>query len=913
MSKPAKNLDSTKVEKSLQRNVLPAIHDKASVLSCRALLPEETVKSSIEEKRENLDGVITSIPGVEFVISCLTGTTTNCRNIKTVRPGIAYLVSFKRNVIACESGVFKAIHDSGMDATVSMIKTIKASKDPILQGLKQVVKDHNSTYAKDLVSTGNSYCKTPCLFIAVDNGLTVPLQNAVANLSAEGMNISFKSKTLLVLPEVDVEPGTGIGKALRIVEIAMKKVGHCLYRGEVYKRAEKGQYAYVPFNTVDKYLQWLVRNPALQDDLILQLSTLSRLLSDPNCKLVDQLEFDYDLIEVLNGKCLKLSSRTFVNTPLKKEDLGKISPRSFADYVINAKEDGGFFESSIVNSFPDLKRRIEFLNKFYQCFLFGQLPFKTKKLVVCGECDSGKTSWAKVFYGLLRPSKIASITKEKTFGLCLLEDDTELILLDEWSKVTTSVDYVKKLLQGGDIDKPVKNQTAVKITNNATFYITCNNEPDFEDEQVNVERRIEVFKTKALIKQDINAPKWIKDNAMRCLVWIIRQLNRHKDLIPLEERFYEKAWDEPADIDALKDDNASEMQKVMSLTATDIREISISNTSVINTVECDSDSGSSSSSNSSSSSSSSDNDLDCLNIDVEANAESDIDPYDVTIKPKYVLRTSDINTPTYMKEVRRIINNKMDAPYGKLSGLNYLSFMNRFSKRRPAVECSIPDPKLDAWLCISGQKRPLFDTNLFINTYPSIKEKIKETRVICQINRTRSTSWHAPKEHRLIPDSPETRNVNVVKIESLQSLLPVTNEDVVDFNCEQYRNKEEVNTNMNFESVEDIGETNEPQIRVPKRKKRRDRISSDEEDTNISNKRLRFNVESLVETTLAAIVDKVAEIEEEQNRTEELVVDTLSQLVQKVQEIEQKLELENTKAVELEVEQVIHSMINGIV
>lgn len=110
------------------------------MLSCRALFPEETVKSSIEEKRENLDGVITNIPGVEFVISCLTGTTTNCRNIQSVRPGIAYVVSFKRNVIACESGVFKAIHDSGMDATVSMIKSIKASKDPILQGLKQVVK-----------------------------------------------------------------------------------------------------------------------------------------------------------------------------------------------------------------------------------------------------------------------------------------------------------------------------------------------------------------------------------------------------------------------------------------------------------------------------------------------------------------------------------------------------------------------------------------------------------------------------------------------------------------------------------------------------------------------------------------------------------------------------------------------------
>ena len=40
---------------------------------------------------------------------------------------------------------------------------------------------------------------------------------------------------------VQVAPITGIGKAIEVVNCAMKKVNHALYRGDVFRKAEKGK------------------------------------------------------------------------------------------------------------------------------------------------------------------------------------------------------------------------------------------------------------------------------------------------------------------------------------------------------------------------------------------------------------------------------------------------------------------------------------------------------------------------------------------------------------------------------------------------------------------------------------------------------------------------------------------------
>ena len=100
--------------------------------------------------------------------------------------------------------------------------------------------------------------------------------------------------------------------------------------------------------------------------------------------MIEQLTFVHDLLQINGGKCVKLSRRCIVKTPLEASDIGKVSPRIHCDYTLKRTSgDGRYFSHSIINFFPKVPKRVEFLNKFCQCFLYGQLPHKAKKLAVC--------------------------------------------------------------------------------------------------------------------------------------------------------------------------------------------------------------------------------------------------------------------------------------------------------------------------------------------------------------------------------------------------------------------------------------------------------------------------------------------------------------------------------------------------
>ena len=71
------------------------------------------------------------------------------------------------------------------------------------------------------------------------------------------------------------------------------------------------------------------------------------------------------------------------------------------------------------------------------------MPHKTRKLVVYGPKDSGKTSWFHVFLGVIPMKFIASITSEKQFAASMITNDSQLILLDEWSEHTLQSDMAK--------------------------------------------------------------------------------------------------------------------------------------------------------------------------------------------------------------------------------------------------------------------------------------------------------------------------------------------------------------------------------------------------------------------------------------------------------------------------------------
>ena len=207
----------------------------------------------------------------------------------------------------------------------------------------------------------------------------------------------------------------------------------------------------------------------------------------------------------------------------------------FISYDSSAEPDAKFFKQGILNSFPDPETRVNFLNKFYQCLMAGKMPHKVRKLVV-----HGKTSWINVLLGIIPMTDVASITQERQFAAGMIEEHTQLVVLDEWSEYTLQSDIAKSVLQGGFMVMSVKHKTAKCIGNKAPFYITTNQLPNFGSEDITVQRRIVCFKTSSLKNTCTNADKWMKTNCMHCIAWLISQIERYQKLIDPDELWYEQ-------------------------------------------------------------------------------------------------------------------------------------------------------------------------------------------------------------------------------------------------------------------------------------------------------------------------------------------------------------------------------------
>ena len=52
---------------------------------------------------------------------------------------------------------------------------------------------------------------------------------------------------------------------------------------------------------------------------------------------------------------------------------------------------------------------------------------------------------SRIIFGLINRSKIVSVTKEKTFGLSMVDEETELIFIDKRSESTLGISNVKTL------------------------------------------------------------------------------------------------------------------------------------------------------------------------------------------------------------------------------------------------------------------------------------------------------------------------------------------------------------------------------------------------------------------------------------------------------------------------------------
>ena len=117
------------------------------------------------------------------------------------------------------------------------------------------LQDCNSGYAHDIIQRGTEHCMRkegiemlndakmcshPCHITNMSAELSENFQNASGNLKKDGLNHYY---CVQVGESQEGEPeniGRGQNKAIEIVEKFMKKFHHRLYRGNVYKKPEKG-------------------------------------------------------------------------------------------------------------------------------------------------------------------------------------------------------------------------------------------------------------------------------------------------------------------------------------------------------------------------------------------------------------------------------------------------------------------------------------------------------------------------------------------------------------------------------------------------------------------------------------------------------------------------------------------------
>ena len=279
-----------------------------------------------------------------------------------------------------------------------------------------------------------------------------------------------------------------LSATIRKIAKVMEMSKHGLHRATVYAKPDEATATYVRMMDVESYLNKLLVNEVLRPKILKNYTSLVRTLSHPACEIIKTLQFDVDLIEVSNGFFFRISTRSFVRNAIQADKIGTLSPRAFVPYDSTTAPRPGYFKEGILNSFPDDVERAKFCNKFYQCLMAFKMPHKAKKLVVAGPKDSGKTSWAMVFHRLIPPGRIASITKEKQISAAMIDEDTQLVFVDEWSRTTLDTDLAKTILQGAWMVTAVKHGVPRTIMNNSPFYITTNEVPDFGDDDDNVKR-----------------------------------------------------------------------------------------------------------------------------------------------------------------------------------------------------------------------------------------------------------------------------------------------------------------------------------------------------------------------------------------------------------------------------------------
>ena len=82
---------------------------------------------------------------------------------------------------------------------------------------------------------------------------------------------------------------------------------HVLYGGDIYAKPDIAIFTFVRLMDAEAYLNKLLVSPVMREGILKHYQMLLRLMKNRECEVFPQISFDFNLIEVEDGKCFKIN------------------------------------------------------------------------------------------------------------------------------------------------------------------------------------------------------------------------------------------------------------------------------------------------------------------------------------------------------------------------------------------------------------------------------------------------------------------------------------------------------------------------------------------------------------------------------------------------------------------------------
>ena len=440
-------------------------------------------------------------------------------------------------------------------------------ESPATAELYKVLKDHKNPFMQDLVRSSYKHCyEGEARKVVGDDGLCTQelddcgtenvvrvtlvnqkfhasLLRAVERLTTAKLQLDkfgFESSTttsqastsqLATANDEDKMLSNKLAILVNDIAIAMGKLSYGTYRGKIYKKDASSMFTFSYKCEARAFVNALATNEQFKSRMLPQMKKIIELLSDPYCELFRPLTVDYDLIEVKNGACWSLKTRSFVEDAIAEHQIGKVTPRAFCPYEPNQVPDAKYFRQILENSLSqdDVCR---FCEEYLKLLNYNKKKHKDKVLCLVGDANSGKTSLFFPILSIVHHGNVATVTKQRAFNKSMITPFTEVIFLDEATESTLDIDDWKTLTQGGYSAHDVKYQRAKSFINRCPMLITSQRRLNFGPaDQPAMDRRLSTYQFKSLANPTKRASSWLKKHPMECLIWATEKAQeaRHRE------------------------------------------------------------------------------------------------------------------------------------------------------------------------------------------------------------------------------------------------------------------------------------------------------------------------------------------------------------------------------------------------